>query len=119
MAAPPTRRARTPFCAAHSSGCAAAHQSGWPHQERSDSAMTSPHTSADHLLRALQEREKELNCFYTVQEILRTAETVAEAFPQIVAALPSGWQYPDICQAQLTYHDQTYQSPQFVRTAWA
>lgn len=81
--------------------------------------MNSPHNSADHVLKALQEREKELNCFYTIQEILRTAETVAEAFPQIVAAIPSGWQYPDICQAQITYHDQTFQSPQFALTAWA
>ena len=73
----------------------------------------------DRLLHQLQERAKELQCLYRVDEALgRTKASLEEVCTDIVAAIPPGWQYPDICVARITIDDQTYQSDNFVETEW-
>jgi pyruvate, water dikinase len=69
----------------------------------------------DILLHDLQERAKELNCLYRVGEILARSDWGIEQILQgIVDILPQGWQYPDLCQARITYDGTLFQSDHFV-----
>ncbi|MBN2350408.1 MAG: nucleotidyltransferase domain-containing protein [Bacteroidales bacterium] len=68
----------------------------------------------------LKERAKELSCLYEVQELLNDRErSLDEVFYEIVKILPQGWQYPDICKAQIIYHGIVYQSYEFKKTKWS
>lgn len=73
----------------------------------------------DRLLHDLGERAKELNCLYKVQELLSATEvTIDEICQGIVEVLPPGWQYPDVCEAQITYNGHIYRTPAFAETPW-
>lgn len=73
----------------------------------------------DRLIYDLQERAKELNCLYKIQELLSNQEiTVDEICEGIIAAIPPGWQYPDVCQASVTCYAKTFRTPNFKETAW-
>ncbi len=73
----------------------------------------------DKLLLALRERTKELNCLYEVEELFSNPNASLEEILQgIVRALPAGWQYPDVCRAQIVYGNRTYDSPDFVASPW-
>ncbi|MDF1543685.1 MAG: PEP/pyruvate-binding domain-containing protein, partial [bacterium] len=73
----------------------------------------------DQLLHQLQERAKELQCLYRVDEALgRTKASLDEACREIVAAIPPGWQYPDICVARIVIDDKVFKSDNFVETKW-
>jgi hypothetical protein len=76
--------------------------------------------SAEQLLEDLQERAKELNCLYRVDEIL-SGEHVDEddVFADLIAAIPPGWKYPDICQVGIKLGRRTYQPPDFAQTPWS
>lgn len=79
----------------------------------------SPQRPPEGFLASLQERAKELNCLYHVEEALRTHdESLDEAFQEVTKAIPPGWQYPDICRATITYGDHTVRSADFVPTSW-
>ena len=78
----------------------------------------SPYDS-DKLLAALQERAKELHCLYQVEEVLSSADLqLHDALEMVVRAIPPGWQYPQICQARITYLGRTYSSAEFAPTEW-
>jgi hypothetical protein len=78
-----------------------------------------PSKSVDRLLHDLRERAKELNCLYEVQEILGTSGiTIDEIFRRVIEALPPGWQYPDICQAEIVYGERAYRSAGFRQSPW-
>ena len=73
----------------------------------------------DSLVESLKERAKELNCLYEVGELTNDYElSVDEICEGIVEAMPQGWQYPDVCQAQITFGDRAYRSPDFQETPW-
>ena len=73
----------------------------------------------DDLIWFLSERAKELNCLYRIEEILNQQSiSVQEVFQQVIYAIPAGWQYPEICQAEIVVGDTRYHSPGFARTAW-
>ena len=56
----------------------------------------------DHLVRELEERAKELNCLYKIEDILNNPEiTLDEAFKLVVDSIPPGWQFPEITRAKL------------------
>ena len=75
--------------------------------------------SVDRLLHDLRERAKELNCLYEVQEILGTPGiTIEEICRRVIEALPPGWQYPDICQAEIVYGERAYRSAGFRESPW-
>lgn len=81
--------------------------------------MTSQNKPIDRLIHDLQERAKELSCLYKVQELLGNPNiTIDVIFQGIIKALPPGWQYPDICQAEITCDGKTYQSPNFMKAPW-
>jgi predicted nucleotidyltransferase len=75
--------------------------------------------AADKLLASLQEREKELNCLYEVEQILANPELpLVEAFKQVIEVIPPGWQYPDICRAMIEYGDEVFTNEDFRPTPW-
>jgi len=74
---------------------------------------------ADNLINELQERAKELNCLYKIEELLNNADTeLSELFAGVIEIVPAGWQFPDICQVKIEYEDQVYRSTGFRETSW-
>lgn len=77
-------------------------------------------TPPDRLLWALQERAKELNCLYQVEELLgRLDAPVGELLPAIIRVIPPGWQYPDVCRAAIELEGVRYADAGFVETPWS
>ena len=75
--------------------------------------------SVEKLHGILNERVKELNCIYSIEELLSKSEsTPEEIFQQIVMMIPPGWQYPDICEAIIEYEGRVYKSSDFKKTKW-
>lgn len=81
--------------------------------------MTESTSSFQRLFRDLQERAKELNCVYRVEELTSDPEAeLVDILRDVVAAVPAGWQYSDVCQARITLNGQTYESAEFRPTPW-
>jgi len=81
--------------------------------------MSSQDTPIQQLVESLQERAKELNCLYRVDEILSDpARSIAEICPQIVEALPPGWKYPEACAVRLNLRGDRCQTATFHETPW-
>src|SRR4030065_2544487 len=81
--------------------------------------MNETENPLDNLIHQLRERAKELNCMYEVQELLSTPEITIDVVCQgIIHALPPGWQYPDVCGAQIIFGGKTYQTPLFEESLW-
>ena len=60
-------------------------------------------------LNSLNERAKELNCLYEVDEILKNYTIpVEEVFVSLCRSIPKGWQHVDICRAQIVFDDKEY-----------
>ena len=71
------------------------------------------------LVHELQERAKELNCLYKVQELLNNRDhTLEEVCRGIIQAIPPGWQYPDICQARISLDNHVFQTEGYLDTTW-
>jgi len=71
------------------------------------------------ILHELQERAKELNCLYRVDELLNQSELPLEQILRgIVEILPPGWQYPHDCQARIVFENMTVESANFRPTTW-
>ncbi len=71
------------------------------------------------LLSTLQERAKELNCLYRIEELLsQTDLPLEEVFRGIIEIIPPGWQHSAACQAIIVHEAQTYEPPDFVETQW-
>jgi pyruvate,water dikinase len=67
----------------------------------------------------LKERAKELSCLYRVEDLLRRPDAgIEEVCNGIVAAIPPGWQYPDVCHARIVLEDGDYRTPGFVESPW-
>lgn len=57
----------------------------------------------------LAEREKELECMYSIDEVLQNPNiTVPAAMQKILRLLPAGFAYPEACRVQITLHDGVY-----------
>jgi len=81
--------------------------------------MSEPKQTADKLLTALQERAKELNCLYEIEELVNRADlTLGEVLEAAVRVLPPGWQYPGECEAEIAFGGRTYRSAEFSHTKW-
>lgn len=71
------------------------------------------------ILRDLQERAKELECLYQIEELLvDSVSPLAEVFPKVARVIPMGWQTPSICRARIVYRDESYSEPGFEPTPW-
>ena len=75
-----------------------------------------PQNAINKLLHDMRERAKELNCLYQIEEILSKTPQVSmtDTFGRIIQTIPSGYQFPEICQTQIIYDSLTYRSPNFV-----
>ena len=81
--------------------------------------MSKEKQSVDRLIWGLQERAKELNCLYSIEELMNKPESqIEEVCQRIVEAIPPGWQYPDICVAEVNLEEKSYYSPNFKQTPW-
>jgi len=81
--------------------------------------MTDTPGSMDQFLRSLQERAKELGCLYRIEELLLHPDAELEViFHGVLDAIPSGWQYPDICAAAIHHDGVDYVSTGFETTPW-
>jgi pyruvate, water dikinase len=75
--------------------------------------------SVDRLMQELEERAKELNCLYQIEDALSTHDAALEDIcPRILEAIPPGWQYPDVCEARIRLGEQTFATPGLVETEW-
>jgi pyruvate, water dikinase len=73
-----------------------------------------PDKPIDRILHDLQERAKELNCLYRVDDILgREEATLDDAFGEVVRTLPSGWQFPDVCVCRIVLGNRVFEPPGF------
>ena len=62
----------------------------------------------------LDERAKELRCLYKVENILNNNELkVEELFLALINVIPSGWQYPHLCQVKIIIRDMTIKSENY------
>ena len=78
-----------------------------------------PVSSRGRTIRSLQERAKELNCLYRVDEILNSEEaSVDETLAGVIAAIPEGLQFPAACQARITWDGRSFTSPRYAETEW-
>jgi predicted nucleotidyltransferase len=81
--------------------------------------MSDPLKPADKLVWFLRERAKELNCLYKIEELLNQPDAILDNVCQgVVQAIPSSWQYPDICQVKITIEESVYNSPDYKDTPW-
>ena len=81
--------------------------------------MTGPQRPMDDVLRALQERAKELQCLYRIDELLNQGgTTLSETMTGIIRAIPPAWQYPAICRARMVIGTTVAESPDFHPTPW-
>jgi pyruvate,water dikinase len=81
--------------------------------------MSELERTVDGLLASLQERAKELNCLYEVEQIVSRFDLpLDEVFLKVVEVIPPGWQYPDICQAIIEFEDREYRLEDFRPTPW-
>ena len=66
------------------------------------------------LVNELKERQKELSCLYRVNDILKNDDVpIDEIVLKIVETLPLGYQFPDICEAQIILKGKAIQSKGF------
>ncbi len=71
------------------------------------------------ILKDLAERAKELNCLYTIEELLSDPDAPLERIcTGVIAAIPTGWQFPALCQARITCNGQVHETPGYRPTPW-
>ena len=65
----------------------------------------------------LNERTKELNCIYSVDEVLKDINADLDSvFSRLIGIIPSGWRYSQICRLEITCFDQVYASEGLIKT---
>ena len=71
------------------------------------------------LINDLNERAKESKCLYEIQNLLNDRDLpFDEVCYNIVTILPMGWQFPEICKAQLLFKNKIFQVEEFEETPW-
>lgn len=81
--------------------------------------MTESKKPIEELLQSLQERAKELNCIYAVEEILNRSDIERdEVCREVIKVIPPGWQYPELCRARIILHGESYEPADFIETQW-
>jgi PAS domain S-box-containing protein len=67
---------------------------------------------------ALQERIKELNCLYSIADLINKTDRIEEIFQGTATLITYGWYYPEITCARITVGDQEFKTGNFKETAW-
>src|SRR5512138_3309933 len=82
--------------------------------DRNDPPLTPGDTTIDRVLHDLQERAKELNCLYRVDEILgREEASLDDVLSDVTRTLPAGFQHPDLCVARILLGTRLFEPPGF------
>ncbi len=69
---------------------------------------------------ALKERVKELNCLYSITNLVRDKKlSFNDTITKIVNYLPQAWQYPDITCARISINGKEYKTKNFKETKWS
>ena len=69
------------------------------------------------IIKSLNERNKELECIYRIDEVLRDFERdIKIILSDIVNIVPLGWRYPDICKVRITFNDKNIESDGYKKT---
>ena len=66
----------------------------------------------------LGERIKELKCINRISQAFHKGTTLEEVLKKAVAAIPPGWQYPEITAARVTHKDEVFQTRNYKDTPW-
>jgi PAS domain S-box-containing protein len=67
----------------------------------------------------LRERVKELNCLYSISNIVEKREiSLGEFLQETAGIIPDAWQYPEITCCRITLEDETFTTPNFRKTKW-
>ena len=81
--------------------------------------MTPPETQIDKVLKALQERAKELYCLYRVDEKLSVRRArIGDVLRQLIEVIPTGYQYPEVCRVRILAEGEVYEPKGFKPTPW-
>jgi hypothetical protein len=73
----------------------------------------------DNLVIELQERTREMNCLFTIEDNLNRSDiSLKQAFHIIVNEIPNGWQYPNSCRAKIIFDGIPYKAIDFPETEW-
>ncbi|MFH0892928.1 MAG: Crp/Fnr family transcriptional regulator [Bacteroidota bacterium] len=68
-------------------------------------------------LKELDERTKELNCIYKVDEILNEADLETQiVFAKLLEVIPEGWQFPEICKVKIEFNGDSVSSEGYKKT---
>lgn len=60
-----------------------------------------------------------MRCLFLVEEILANYNALlVDVCPQILRAIPPGWQYPDICRVKIEVEGQTFSSADLEESTW-
>ena len=74
----------------------------------------------DKLIDSLEERVKELNCIYEIEEVLnQPSNNVEVVLSNIAKIIPIGFQYTEICRAKINYRDEEYLSRDYEESQWS
>ncbi|HEX2878051.1 MAG TPA: ATP-binding protein [Polyangiaceae bacterium] len=73
----------------------------------------------DHLVHDLSERVKELRLLHEFAQVLQQHRgATIELLQQLMDRVPAAWQYPECCQARITYKDLFATTAEFRDTEW-
>lgn len=70
------------------------------------------------LTHKLRERIKELNCLYSISQLVEQNLTLDAMMKSVVDLIPPSWQYPDITCARIKLNKQTFTTDNFHQTDW-
>ncbi len=67
----------------------------------------------------LRERVKELNCLYEISKLIEKPEiSLKQVINGTLNLIPPTWQYPNICNARITYNERKYTTLNFEESEW-
>ena len=66
----------------------------------------------------LEERVKELGCFYGISETVRKRETIEEILQDLTKIIPPTWQYPEITCAKISFGNMEYKTSNYKDSKW-
>jgi len=79
--------------------------------------MSSSESKLQTILVNLNERTKELNCLYEIDEVLRNYELpIQEILSKLCSVIPKGWQHNDICKAIIIYENKEFSFENFKKS---
>ncbi len=66
----------------------------------------------------LLERIKELNCLYSIADLIENSNSLQDLFQDVVNQLPSGFLYPESACARIIFKDQVFKTDNYRETEW-